>query len=248
MNFALTRIPDIDDNRGYSSSPVVVVSSSGKICFSWEDARNHGINLNQTDVYAKIFDESGTPLGNDFQVSQDPLPNRANPTSIAATSSENFIIVWDDYREETFPNNPDAYARAFTPAGTPLADEFIVNTANQISSTRSADVACAPSGRCLAIYTGNMGRHLDSNGVLLDAEFVVRPASTVVAAAVAGNNSFVSVWSGYIVDAPIMANIMGPNDAIPTTSGVLLIILAALFMGLIIFASKRKIYSEGVRA
>ena len=65
--FRVDQNPDIDDLFGRSAVPAVSVSQAGRIYFAWVDERDFGNFPDQGSIYARIFDNLGNPLGNDFR-------------------------------------------------------------------------------------------------------------------------------------------------------------------------------------
>jgi hypothetical protein len=243
-DFRVDQNPDIDSNHGISEDPCVATNSSGQIYFAWEDRRNTGL-LFGGDIYARLFDSTGTPLGNDFQV--DQAPDIADYPTIGVALDGNFIVSWDDLREEGAFGQPDVFARAFDPTGTPFSGDFKVNSETTGESANSPYVAFAPSGRAFIVWNdsrgGVYGRHLDSAGNFLDNDFRVDGGDLCgySRATPAGTNTFLAVWddcrTGNLEE---WANITGPfSGSVPVLSPTVIVILAFILL-LILFLFIRK--------
>jgi|GEM_PF-2209952 len=240
-DFQVDQNPDINNTAGESSHPVVATSPTGQIYIAWTDSRNRGLTGN---VYARLFNSSGTPLGSDFQVDQSP--NRVIASSIAATPNGNFIVLWDDCREDGDFGLPDAYGRVFDSSGNPLTGDIkILQSASGDYSgvaTAASDMIGRFAVTCTAtICNGICLRHLDSAGnymdmgVKIDAGSASYPHVTMV-----GNMSFMTVFddsrSG---SSQIWANITGPaNDIIPMVSAPALIFLVFVMFCLVLLKSR----------
>ena len=111
----------VNDASAYtlqSPRPAIVMDGSGNFVITWDDNRN-----SDRDIYAQIYDSSGTPLGSNFEVTDDAgTPVQRSP-AIATDGSGNFVITWDDNRN----NNHDIYAQRYDFSGAPLGSNFRVN-------------------------------------------------------------------------------------------------------------------------
>jgi len=101
------------------------------------------------DVYAQILNPGGQKVGSEFLVNQFTAFNQRS-ASVAGLTGGGFVVVWvteqqrsgsldvtsPDYLYNT-TNRPtvDIYARLFTASGTPVGNEFLVNTAPEITSS-----------------------------------------------------------------------------------------------------------------
>ncbi len=78
-----------------------------------------------TDIYARRFNESGTPIGRQFLVNSSCLGNQLFP-QVASSASGDFLITWQGPLEGD-ENNIRVFARRFDAAGYPIDDEFPVS-------------------------------------------------------------------------------------------------------------------------
>jgi len=76
-------------------------------------------------VFARIFDNTGNPLTNDFRV--DQVPDIGSDPSIAVDSNDHFIIAWEETRLDQIPENDDIFVRIFDSTGNPLTNEYRVD-------------------------------------------------------------------------------------------------------------------------
>jgi hypothetical protein len=109
---------DQDAGTAFATNPSIATDQNNNFIIAWQDLRNANY-----DIYARRYDSSGNPLGNDFRVDQDTGTRSARYPSIATDQNNNFIITWWEYR-----NNPfDIYARRYDSSGNPLGNDFCVN-------------------------------------------------------------------------------------------------------------------------
>jgi hypothetical protein len=96
------------------------------------------------EIRARRFTLTGTPVGSEFVVSPD-IGNIKSAPSVAADSTGNFVVIWDDLDEY------GVFLRQFDSAGTALGTEFQVDTYDYYYQKRSA-VAAAPSGDFVVVW------------------------------------------------------------------------------------------------
>ena len=110
----------------------------------------------------------------EFQINEVTLGDQYYP-SVAHDSKGNFVVVWVD---RTIPNH-NIIGRRFDRSGTPLAQEFQINTDTQFRHTRS-HVSQDPKGNFVVIWNsrdqdgsglGIFGRRFNSAGAPQSAEF-----------------------------------------------------------------------------
>ena len=162
----------------------------------------------RADIYARLFDASGVPLGPEFPVNTTNLPC-ASP-SVAAGTDGAFTIAWTQADAHAV-NGLDVYARTFNADGSSSFDAFRAN-AYRPGSQHTPHVAALGAVQ-LVIWTsrgqdgsreGVFGR-LVSGGVPAGDEFQVNTVSAgpqihpVVATD--GVNRFLTVWSGFELDS-----------------------------------------------
>ena len=128
----------VSDDQGSAtqSFPSVSTDASGNFVITWWDERN---GYGNWDIYAQRYSSDGTALGTNFRVNDDQGDTEQDFPSISIDSSGNFVIVWEDHRNENF----DIYAQRYSYDGTALGSNFIVNddegSAYQINPSISTD-------------------------------------------------------------------------------------------------------------
>ena len=75
------------------------------------------------DVFARLFDDSGTPASDEFQVNQTTTGDQDSP-AVATVSDGDAVAVWSG---DSGAGN-DIYARAFDSTGQAVGNEFLVNS------------------------------------------------------------------------------------------------------------------------
>jgi len=156
---------------GGGARPDVASLPNGNIVICWEGGGHH--------VLARIFDENGVPLTENFQASTTPSERYPEP-QIASQTNGNFLICWEVYKEAENKNS-DVYGQLFSEIGAPLGQEFIVcsNPAEQLSQ-RQCDVIALNNGEFLVVWMsfyedgflgGLFGQRLTSDGEPAGGQF-----------------------------------------------------------------------------
>ena len=101
-----------------------ITSFSGGFLITWYDTREGG------DIYLTKLDENGTPVGDEIRVTE--ISGTCLYNAVAASDSFFFVSYWD-MREDSSRTlageiKGDIWARIIRADGTPLTDEFRVNS------------------------------------------------------------------------------------------------------------------------
>ena len=114
------------------------------------------------------------PVGSDFQVNSYTAYGQENP-AVAALPDGGFVVVWESAGARD-GNGASVHARRYDSSGSPVGDEFQVNTAGT-GEQRNADVAVAPDGSYIISYqsyyfsaAGIFAQRYDSAGVAVSSE------------------------------------------------------------------------------
>ncbi len=184
------------------------ISSNG-IASVYAGGTNSSIQYNgfsSVDIYAQLYNSSGTRLGNEFLVNTGNSVC-ANP-SVAAASDGSFIITWGQKDTVILNNSWDVFARSFSSAGVGGTVQ-LVNTqqygdqyAPRISSIGTEYLVVWTSMGQDGSREGVFGQYLLSNGSHDGGEFRVN--TTVVNAqkfqtvASDGSGRFLVAWSSFV--------------------------------------------------
>ena len=126
--------------NNYQINPSLAVLNNSNVVVVWSSYRQAGSNSMQ-DVYAQILSPTGAKVGGEFLVNQFINYNQRS-AAVAAQPNGGFIVVWisEQQRAQAGTNSGsisassivtpsvDVYARLFNASGTPLGNEFVVNT------------------------------------------------------------------------------------------------------------------------
>jgi len=186
-----------DDEMGANQNlPRIATRSDGGFVVVWEDWRG-----GNSDIFMRRFDQNAQALGDDYMVNDSiGRIHHGNP-DVACDLSENFVVVWEDARE----NFLDIYAQLFDPSGNPGGENFKVNCWGMTNnSTPCCDVS--PEGNFVVVWSSTVGntnhiygRLLSSGGEPLDTCFKINDDTLSVnhlspAVAMDSSEGFVVAW------------------------------------------------------
>jgi len=103
---------------GYQRGSVVAMDGTGDFLVTWQSQQHAYMSGYLGAVYARRYDATGTPLGNEFEVSSS-FGYSQNSPGVAMNAAGAFVISWND--------QINVYARRFDATGASLGDDFRVN-------------------------------------------------------------------------------------------------------------------------
>lgn len=195
------------DTLGAQESPAIAVDTSGSFVAIWQNA-GYGM---LDSLRGQRFGSNGMTLGNSFAVNSNSLGRPTYP-AVAMDGSANFVVAWQSTGAD---NGDDSYtsiqARRFASDGTPLGDDFLVNTYTTSYQDRPA-LAMHSSGSFIVVwdsrgsdngddsYASVQGQQFDNEGLPIDNQFLVNSYITfsqwVPSVAISGSGDFIVAWQG----------------------------------------------------
>lgn len=107
-----------DTGTPFHLRPVAAMDEAGGFIIAWEDNRN-----SEWDIYIQRFQNNGNPIGDNFILEGNPLGSGQRNSSISGDPDGNFIISWEDDRNDY----ADVYARRYSYNGNAIGECFKVN-------------------------------------------------------------------------------------------------------------------------
>lgn len=194
-----------DYSEGDQQNPVVVAMPSGLFLVVWESGCLHdcqGQDGSEFGVYARRFEPSGVPLGNEFRVNDQVDYNQADPHA-AILPDGRFAIVWAT-ESEVSTDAWDVCLKMYGSEGVELTGEIAVNTETTRTQWRPR-VGLSSDGVAQVVWehegsqgNGVMGRRFDDYGDPLGASGLVSGSDGGVEPDLATmpDGRAVVVWSG----------------------------------------------------
>ncbi|WP_165671585.1 Ig-like domain-containing protein [Metapseudomonas otitidis] len=139
-------------SAGFSQNPNV---ASTAIAATIDDGRvviTYAKETTVADIYFRIYDPKSQTYGNEVRANQTTNGLQGTP-SASKLANGNFIVTWDSYDT----NGPDqsgsgVWARIYSPEGTPMGNEFLMNTFTPNIQKRPVTVS-RPEGGFVAVYS-----------------------------------------------------------------------------------------------
>jgi len=178
--------------------PDVAMDSQGRFAVSWLEDRT-------TDsVRVRLFDALGAPQGPSLKVNSIGLKALAWP-STAMNADGAFVVAWDG--DPNKASEDDIHARIYQADGTPLGDEFLVNTTRPGAQVNPR-VAVNSRGEFIVVWenssadpnggTDVVGQRFRATGERLGNEFRLNVYATgdqgQPDVSLADTGRFVAVW------------------------------------------------------
>jgi hypothetical protein len=150
-----------DDDLGANQDfPQIMVKSDGSFVVVWEDMRR-----SSSDIFMKRFDDQAQALGDDLMVNDSLGRVYHGRPDVAADSSGNFVVAWEDARESPL----GIYAQLFDLPGAPQGENFKVDCQGMGSSTSPCcDMFAA--GNFVVVWSSVAGSARDVYGRLFSSE------------------------------------------------------------------------------
>jgi len=183
-----------------SGRAVAAVSEVGYLVAFSSDAGGNG-----WDVYGQRFSPFGERVGSEI-VLNSTLSGDQDRASVAMAPDGSFVAVWQSAGQDG--SGAGVYARRFSAEGTPLSDEFLVNTTPQ-NDQEFPSVDWLSGGGFVAVWSGrgdgdNAGvfaRLFSSDGTALGDEFRVNSTTQaqqkLASVAATADGGFVVAWTSY---------------------------------------------------
>ncbi len=187
--------------RGPQDHPRVASTATGNFVVLWQSDQD-GSDLG---VFGQRFDNTGAPLGSEFQVNTYTTGDQRVP-AVALDAAGNFVVVWHSPQDGSFEG---VFGQRFDSNGTPVGTEFQVNTYTT-GNQEYAAVGSDASGNFVVVWRSGCGNNQDgggcgvfgqrfaSTGARVGTEFQVNTYTTEnqfgSASAMAAAGNFVVAW------------------------------------------------------
>ena len=144
----------VNEDAGNSNqkSPAVSSDRSGRFVIAWRDERN-----GNSDIYAQKFDSTGSPVGSNLKINDDPGFAYQGFPAVAAGGSGNSIITWVDWRN----GNRDIYAQRYDSTSRSINSNFEVNDDTGNAYQEEPAVAVDFSGNFILTYQDSRNGNQD---------------------------------------------------------------------------------------
>ncbi len=97
-----------DNPTVFEGYPAVLTDDTGNLIVVWDGANVN--NSDWIDVYVRVFNSSGVPLGPAVKVNDEIIPTWNGQPDIGKDENGNLLIAWSDFRDNTSEFHPYTYA------------------------------------------------------------------------------------------------------------------------------------------
>ncbi len=133
--------------------PAVAMNEVGDFVVAWRsnpcDGRGGG-------VYARCFHADGTPITGEFRANDSVADVDNWGPAVAISASGKVVVVWIGVQE----GQRAVVARMFDLQGTPLTDEFLVNTSSEAVAQSTPSIGMNAAGAFVIVWTNHCGMGL----------------------------------------------------------------------------------------
>jgi hypothetical protein len=172
-----------DDNTATPQhEPDVALSSQGWSVVVWYDGRN-----GNDDIYLQKFDAAGTAVGGNIRINDDGTSTKQKFPSTAIGGNGIIHVVWSDWRNGSYPDNPDVYIQRLDSSLNRLGANTLVNLDGAQTAQRDPRVAADRMGNTCVVWADSSSSGWDIKGQMFDASGKRRDINFPVNLDITGN-------------------------------------------------------------
>ncbi len=150
-----------DDEMGANQNlPRIAKRPDAGFVVVWEDWRR-----GNSDIFMRRFDQNAQPLGDDYMVNDGLGRIYHGSPDVACDLSGNFVVVWEDARE----NFLEIYAQLFDSSGNPNGGNFKVNCTG-LSNNTTPCCDMSQEGNLVVVWSSIEENTKNINGRLFSSE------------------------------------------------------------------------------
>ncbi|MFC1763529.1 hypothetical protein ACFL6U_15805 [Planctomycetota bacterium] len=148
-----------DDTGGVTQYyPSVAIGLDSEFLVTWQDNRN-----GNKDIYAQLYTGTGTPLGSNFMVNDDPCDAQQERPSVSSDQVGHYWIVWEDRRND----ERDVFVQPLSMEGVALGSNFQLDDDAGIGSQYKPVIAAWGNGNFVAAWED----YRDSNDAIYGCRY-----------------------------------------------------------------------------
>ena len=162
--------------------PVVAALPGDRYIVTWRSNDAQGADTSDFAIRARIFNADGTATP-DFIVNTQFLNGQVTP-SVSVQANGTFLIAWHSADLVDDTSGSGIRARLFNSDGSPVGDDFLVNSTTS-GNQSNASVAALADGRFVVVWQspegGNLqirARLISETGSAIGADFVINAVGT----------------------------------------------------------------------
>jgi len=168
-----------DGGKAQQNQPRIAVSGNGNFIIAWTDYRNAS-----SDIYIQRFDTDGYPIGDNKIVNDDADNVYQFEPAISVDLSGLYSVVWKDYRNNSYPFDPDIFFQRFDSSVSSSGSNINLTTEMPDSSRETPDIALYKWGSGVVVWADYRndnwdiyGQIISANGTMIGSNFKVNSDS-----------------------------------------------------------------------
>jgi hypothetical protein len=158
-----------DQNAAQQHAPRVAVSPDGWYAVTWYDNR-----WANDDIFVQRLESAGSRIGQNIKVNSDAGSSRQAFPDVAADGVGCFTVVWVDWRNGTYPGNPDIYARKFDTLFNALYLDARLNKDGSTRTQRDPSIAADRLGNVGIVWSDSGATSFDISGQMVDVDGTIQ--------------------------------------------------------------------------
>ncbi|MFH2050505.1 MAG: T9SS type A sorting domain-containing protein [bacterium] len=161
----------VNDDAGSSQqhSPKVATSAEGWFVVTWYDNRS-----GNDDIFVQRYEDDGAPIGVNVKINTDGTTKRQTLPDITTDGAGNFTVVWVDYRNGSYPDNPDIYAAKYSKDLTQITGNLKLNTDGTERAQKYPAISADRMGNVGLVWADSTSLSWEIVGQMIDVDGVVR--------------------------------------------------------------------------
>jgi hypothetical protein len=157
----------VNDDGGFAEQnhPRIAVAGDGGFVIAWVDKR-----AGSSDIFIQRYLADGTKLGSNKAVNDDIGYAYQSEPAVAVDLSGLYSVVWKDYRQSSYPFDPDIFFQRYDTSLSAIDSNRAVTVEQPDSLKETPDIALSPWGGGVVVWADYRNRNWDIYGQLIDSD------------------------------------------------------------------------------
>ncbi len=150
-------------------APRIDCSPNGRYVIVWYDNRE-----TNDDIFSQVLRADHSRIGNNLKINAGGFTARQAIPDVACDGTGKFTVAWVDWRDGTYPKNPNIYSRKFDTSLLALTSDVMMNTDQTERAQRDVCIAADPRGNVAIVWSDSTERSWDLTGQMLTVDGQVK--------------------------------------------------------------------------